>query len=68
MVNTHSDEVQDLIESKLETKFKKVDFILIEEVEKTLLKLYPLKLNRFFKRKLKKTSIVRPFYRFSSTM
>lgn len=35
MVNIRSDEVQGLTEIKLETKFKKAEFSLIEEVEKS---------------------------------
>lgn len=36
MVNIRSDEVQGLTEIKLETKFKKAEFSLIEEVEKSI--------------------------------
>ena len=53
MVNTHSDEVQDLIESKLETKFKKVDFILTEEVEKNIAEAIPAETKQIFQKEIK---------------
>ena len=68
MVNTRSDEIQALIESKLEIKFKKLQLSLIEEVKKILLKLFRLKLKKLSKMKLKTAACARPLYQFFSNM
>ena len=68
MVNTRSGEIQALIESKLEIKFKKLQLSLIEEVKKIFLKVFRLKLKKLFKRKLKKAAYARPLYQFFSSM
>ena len=68
MVNTCSDEIQALIESKLEIKFKDLQLSLTEEVKKILLKLLLLKLKALFKMKLKKAACARPLYQFFSSM
>ena len=59
MVNTRSDDIQVLIESKLQIKFKELQLSLIEVVKKILLKLFQLKLKKLFKRKLKKAARAR---------
>ena len=67
MVNTRSDEIETLIESKLEIKFKELQLSLIEEVKKILLRLFRLKLKNLFKMKLKK-ACARPLFQFFSSM
>ena len=58
IVNTRSDEIQALIESKLEVKFKELQLGLMEEVKKLLLKLFRLKLKKLLKWNYKKAHVL----------